>query len=104
MSFASKMIAKVSNGMCFLPSYLLEPYEKLLTPEARKLLEQQALDCLKNAKTEADRKECVKNLPKNLRKEILDKNSLEAYKTPQKSRTNPLIKEIPKLKSLRERS
>ncbi|MGL2493535.1 CagY family CD-EC repeat-containing protein [Helicobacter pylori] len=82
MSFASKMIAKVSNGMCFLPSYLLEPYEKLLTPEARKLLEQQALDCLKNAKTEADRKECVKNLPKNLRKEILDKNSLEAYKTP----------------------
>ncbi|MBH0233255.1 hypothetical protein I6414_07430 [Helicobacter pylori] len=58
MSFASKMIAKVSNGMCFLPSYLLEPYEKLLTPEARKLLEQQALDCLKNAKTEADRKEC----------------------------------------------
>ncbi len=69
--------------MCFLPSYLLEPYEKLLTPEARKLLEQQALDCLKNAKTEADRKECVKNLPKNLRKEILNKNSLEAYKTPQ---------------------
>ncbi len=51
------MIAKVSNGMCFLPGYLLEPYEKLLTPEARKLLEQQALDCLKNAKTEADRKE-----------------------------------------------
>ncbi len=98
------MIAKVSNGMCFLPSYLLEPYEKLLTPEARKLLEQQALDCLKNAKTEADRKEYVKNLPKNLRKEILDKNSLEAYKTPQKSRTNPLIKETPKLKSLGERS
>lgn len=88
----------------FLPSYLLEPYEKLLTPEARKLLEQQALDCLKNAKTEADRKECVKNLPKNLRKEILDKNSLEAYKTPQNSRTNPLIKETPKLLSLRERS
>ncbi|MBH0280540.1 hypothetical protein C2R69_07515 [Helicobacter pylori] len=45
--------------MCFLPSYLLEPYEKLLTPEARKLLEQQALDCLKNAKTEADRKEWI---------------------------------------------
>ncbi|GAA7171488.1 hypothetical protein BD0053_13870 [Helicobacter pylori] len=40
---------------------------------------QQALDCLKNAKTEAERKECVKNLPKNLRKEVLDKNSLEAY-------------------------
>ncbi len=90
--------------MCFLPNYLLEPYEKLLTPEARKLLEQQALDCLKNAKTEADRKECVKNLPKNLRKEILDKNSLEVYKTPQKSRTNPLIKETPKLLNLRERS
>ncbi len=88
--------------MCFLPSYLLEPYEKLLTPEARKLLEQQALDCLKNAKTEADRKECVKNLPKNLRKEILDKNSLEAYKTPQKSRTNPLEKETPKLLNLGE--
>ncbi|MCQ2774424.1 cagY like protein [Helicobacter pylori] len=89
--------------MCFLPSYLLEPYEKLLTPEARKLLEQQAPDCLKNAKTEADRKECVKNL-KNLRKEILDKNSSEAYKTPQKSRTNPLEKETPKLLDLRERS
>ncbi|GAA7666335.1 hypothetical protein ckin74_14150 [Helicobacter pylori] len=60
------MITKVSNGMCFLPSYLLEPYEKLLTPEARKLLEQQALDCLKNAKTEADRKECVKKPPQKL--------------------------------------
>ncbi len=83
------MIAKVSNGMCFLPSYLLEPYEKLLTPEARKLLEQQALDCLKNAKTEADRKECVKNLPKNLRKEILDKNSLEAYKNAPKVKDKP---------------
>ncbi|EKE84187.1 putative cagY like protein [Helicobacter pylori R036d] len=45
--------------------------------------------------TEADRKEYVKNLPKNLRKEILDKNSLEAYKTPQKSRTNPLFKGNP---------
>ncbi|WP_080382790.1 CagY family CD-EC repeat-containing protein [Helicobacter pylori] len=52
----------------FLPSYLLEPYEKLLTPEARKLLEQQALDCLKNAKTEADRKECVKKPPQKLEK------------------------------------
>ncbi|WP_240147085.1 CagY family CD-EC repeat-containing protein, partial [Helicobacter pylori] len=29
--------------------------EKLLTPEARKLLEKQALDCLKNAKTEAEK-------------------------------------------------
>ncbi|MGN8373514.1 CagY family CD-EC repeat-containing protein [Helicobacter pylori] len=41
-------------------------------------MEQQALDCLKNTKTEADRKECVKNLPKNLRKEILDKNKLRS--------------------------
>ncbi|WP_367691209.1 CagY family CD-EC repeat-containing protein, partial [Helicobacter pylori] len=60
-------------------------------------MEQQALDCLKNTKTEADRKEYVKNLPKNLRKEILDKNSLEAYKTPQKLKANPLEKETPKL-------
>ncbi|GAA8466978.1 hypothetical protein HpDR51_29140 [Helicobacter pylori] len=58
-------------------------------------MEQQALDCLKNAKTEADRKECVKNLPKNLRKEILDKNNLEAYKTPQKLKANPLFKGNP---------
>ncbi|KHL76678.1 cagY like domain protein [Helicobacter pylori] len=33
---------------------------------------------------------------------MLDKNSLEAYKTPQKSRTNPLIKETPKLLNLGE--
>ncbi len=44
--------------------------EKLLTPEAKKLLEQQALDCLKSAKTEADRKRCVKDLPKDLQKKV----------------------------------
>ncbi|WP_033612325.1 CagY family CD-EC repeat-containing protein, partial [Helicobacter pylori] len=54
--------------------------EKLLTPEAKKLLEQQALDCLKNAKTEAEKKRCVKDLPKDLQKKVLAKESLKAYK------------------------
>ncbi len=53
--------------------------EKLLTPEAKKLLEQQALDCLKNAKTEADKKRCVKDLPKDLQKKVLAKESVKAY-------------------------
>ncbi len=38
--------------------------EKLLTPEAKKLLEQQALDCLKSAKTDGERKKCLKDLTK----------------------------------------
>ncbi len=54
--------------------------EKLLTPEAKKLLEQQALDCLKSAKTEAEKKRCVKDLPKDLQKKVLAKESLKAYK------------------------
>ncbi len=53
--------------------------EKLLTPEARKLLEQQALDCLKNARTEAEKKRCVKDLPKDLQKKVLAKESVKAY-------------------------
>ncbi|PUD19644.1 TrbI/VirB10 family protein [Helicobacter pylori] len=53
--------------------------EKLLTPEAKKLLEQQALDCLKNAKTEADKKRCVKDLPKDLQKKVLAKESVRVY-------------------------
>ncbi|WP_309136077.1 CagY family CD-EC repeat-containing protein, partial [Helicobacter pylori] len=53
--------------------------EKLLTPEAKKLLEQQALDCLKNAKTEAEKKRCVKDLPKDLQKKVLAKESVKAY-------------------------
>ncbi|WP_275690106.1 CagY family CD-EC repeat-containing protein, partial [Helicobacter pylori] len=53
--------------------------EKLLTPEARKLLEKQALDCLKNAKTEAEKKRCIKDLPKDLQKKVLAKESVKAY-------------------------
>ncbi len=53
--------------------------EKLLTPEARKLLENQALDCLKNAKTEAEKKRCVKDLPKDLQKKVLAKESVRVY-------------------------
>ncbi len=51
----------------------------MLTPEAKKLLEQQALDCLKNAKTEAEKKRCVKDLPKDLQKKVLAKESVKAY-------------------------
>ncbi|WP_212872237.1 CagY family CD-EC repeat-containing protein, partial [Helicobacter pylori] len=47
--------------------------EKLLTPEAKKLLEQQALDCLKSAKTDGERKKCLKDLPKDLQKKVLAK-------------------------------
>ncbi|RVY90503.1 TrbI/VirB10 family protein, partial [Helicobacter pylori] len=54
--------------------------EKLLTPEAKKLLEQQALDCLKSAKTDGERKKCLKDLPKDLQKKVLAKESLKAYK------------------------
>ncbi|WP_187931380.1 CagY family CD-EC repeat-containing protein [Helicobacter pylori] len=53
--------------------------EKLLTPEARKLLENQALDCLKNAKTDEKRKRCVKDLPKDLQKKVLAKESVRVY-------------------------
>ncbi len=53
--------------------------EKLLTPEAKKLLEQQALDCLKNAKTDGERKKCLKDLPKDLQSDILAKESVKAY-------------------------
>ncbi|WP_280516594.1 CagY family CD-EC repeat-containing protein, partial [Helicobacter pylori] len=53
--------------------------EKLLTPEAKKLLEQQALDCLKNAKTDEERKACLKNIPKDLQKKVLAKESVKAY-------------------------
>ncbi|MFB1269086.1 CagY family CD-EC repeat-containing protein, partial [Helicobacter pylori] len=42
-------------------------------------LEQQALDCLKNAKTEAEKKRCVKDLPKDLQKKVLAKESVKAY-------------------------
>ncbi|MCQ2642765.1 cag pathogenicity island protein, partial [Helicobacter pylori] len=38
------------------------------------------LDCLKNAKTEADKKRCVKDLPKDLQENVLAKESLKAYK------------------------
>ncbi len=51
----------------------------MLTPEAKKLLEQQVLDCLKNAKTEAEKKRCVKDLPKDLQKKVLAKESVKAY-------------------------
>ncbi len=51
----------------------------MLTPEAKKLLEQQALDCLKNAKTETEKKRCVKDLPKDLQKKVLAKESVKAY-------------------------
>ncbi|WP_405002468.1 CagY family CD-EC repeat-containing protein, partial [Helicobacter pylori] len=54
--------------------------EKLLTPEARKLLENQALDCLKNAKTDEERNECLKNIPQDLQKELLADMSVKAYK------------------------
>ncbi|RVZ19168.1 hypothetical protein EC533_08170, partial [Helicobacter pylori] len=49
------------------------------TPEAKKLLEKQALDCLKNAKTEAEKKRCVKDLPKDLQKKVLAKESVRVY-------------------------
>ncbi|MEJ8613048.1 hypothetical protein MMN28_07755, partial [Helicobacter pylori] len=48
-------------------------------PEAKKLLEQQALDCLKNAKTDEERKKCIKDLPKDLQKKVLAKESVKAY-------------------------
>ncbi|EMG94004.1 DC-EC repeat protein, partial [Helicobacter pylori GAM120Ai] len=54
--------------------------EKLLTPEAKKKLEQQVLDCLKNAKTDEERKECLKNIPQDLQKELLADMSVKAYK------------------------
>ncbi|WP_441740948.1 CagY family CD-EC repeat-containing protein, partial [Helicobacter pylori] len=38
------------------------------------------LDCLKNAKTDEERKRCVKDLPKDLQKKVLAKESLKAYK------------------------
>ncbi len=53
--------------------------EKLLTPEAKKLLEEQALDCLENAKTDEERKKCWKGLPKDLQKKVLAKESVKAY-------------------------
>ncbi|KOS33567.1 CagY family CD-EC repeat-containing protein, partial [Helicobacter pylori] len=37
------------------------------------------LDCLKNAKTEAEKKRCVKDLPKDLQKKVLAKESVKAY-------------------------
>ncbi|MDO7809581.1 CagY family CD-EC repeat-containing protein, partial [Helicobacter pylori] len=45
----------------------------------KKLLENQALDCLKNAKTEAEKKRCVKDLPKDLQKKVLAKESVRVY-------------------------
>ena len=45
-----------------------------------KKLEQQVLDCLKNAKTDEKRKKCLKDLPKDLQSDILAKESLKAYK------------------------
>ena len=45
----------------------------------KKLLEQQALDCLKNAKTDKERKKCLKDLPKDLQKKVLAKESVKAY-------------------------
>ncbi|MGN8490799.1 CagY family CD-EC repeat-containing protein [Helicobacter pylori] len=54
--------------------------EKLLTPEARKFLEKQALSCLEKAGNEEERKACFKNLPKDLQKSVLAKESLKAYK------------------------
>ncbi|EMG81167.1 CagY family CD-EC repeat-containing protein, partial [Helicobacter pylori] len=54
--------------------------EKLLTPEAKKKLEQQVLDCLKNAKTDEERNECLKNIPQDLQKELLADMSVKAYK------------------------
>ncbi|MFP6046360.1 CagY family CD-EC repeat-containing protein [Helicobacter pylori] len=72
--------------------------EKLLTPEARKLLEQQALDCLKNAKTDEERKKCLKDLPKDLQKKVLAKESVKAYKDcVSKAKTEAEKKECEKL-------
>ncbi|EMH69992.1 DC-EC repeat protein, partial [Helicobacter pylori HP260Bi] len=36
--------------------------------------------CLKNAKTDEERKKCLKDLPKDLQSDILAKESLKAYK------------------------
>ncbi|KAA6515693.1 hypothetical protein EPC69_02925, partial [Helicobacter pylori] len=38
------------------------------------------LDCLKNAKTDEERKKCLKDLPKDLQSDILAKEILKAYK------------------------
>ncbi|MCQ2626286.1 cag pathogenicity island protein, partial [Helicobacter pylori] len=40
----------------------------------------QALDCLKNAKTDEERNECLKNIPQDLQKELLADMSVKAYK------------------------
>ncbi|BAW65885.1 cag pathogenicity island protein, partial [Helicobacter pylori] len=34
---------------------------------------------MKNAKTEAEKKRCVKDLPKDLQKKVLSKESVKAY-------------------------
>ncbi|WP_275528025.1 CagY family CD-EC repeat-containing protein, partial [Helicobacter pylori] len=54
--------------------------EKLLTPEARKFLAKQVLNCLEKAGNEEERKACLKNLPKDLQENVLAKESLKAYK------------------------
>ncbi len=62
--------------------------EKLLTPEAKKLLEEEAkesvkayLDCVSQAKTEAEKKECEKLLTPEAKKLLEEaKESLKAYK------------------------
>ncbi len=61
--------------------------EKLLTPEAKKLLEEEAkesvkayLDCVSQAKTEAEKKECEKLLTPEARKKLEEaKKSVKAY-------------------------
>ncbi|MDU9738996.1 CagY family CD-EC repeat-containing protein [Helicobacter pylori] len=62
--------------------------EKLLTPEAKKLLEEEAkesvkayLDCVSQAKTEAEKKECEKLLTPEAKKKLEEaKESVKAYK------------------------
>ncbi len=61
--------------------------EKLLTPEAKKLLEEEAkesvkayLDCVSQAKTEAEKKECEKLLTPEAKKKLEEaKKSVKAY-------------------------
>ncbi|MCQ2661004.1 cag pathogenicity island protein, partial [Helicobacter pylori] len=50
------------------------------TPEARKFLAKQVLNCLEKAGNEEERKACLKNLPKDLQENVLAKESLKAYK------------------------
>ncbi len=54
--------------------------EKLLTPEARKLLETEALDCLRHAKTKAQKKNASKISLKRCNKKCWIKKVCNPYK------------------------